>query len=548
MADANVDTGFHSMLLDAMEQKLEDKNAGDAAQEENKSEETTKKAAEKPKKPSKPLTSEVLNPLPAGKMAKLAEVTEDDQDKVYYDGPAPQLSDPDKTLDYGHYPNAEISDCTYVHSFPRELMSQYIDVDDCSYCSIRESHQFYHLIIRNCGSFATQSYEFVVQSSMLPDQLFRPDSFHFMKDDVGVENRGGKRATSKRQCKVLLGMGVHAINFEKEEFIILHHALGKPKPGNGGLPSMYREVVLFTKGKKQWRKLKKFCMTLLEKDEASHDKVVSIYRWVSSRGLGGGFWKKSCMKMARPMDSVVLPEKLKKTLIDDLHMFLSETTDRFYFNHGIPYKRSYLFHGSPGSGKSSFIMAIAGTFKRNLCLMQPATPNMTDQTFSSCVSSCPKDSIIVLEDIDALFDIHRNSKKETHLTFSGILNSLDGIASPTAQIFILTTNYPDKLDPALIRSGRVDMHLHFPKASEEQLIKIFKNFYPEAEEGFAEKFAKNVLQSFSNHGVSMAAIQQHFIRNMCAPAKDALNIDNLKKQVTNSREAKASEDRGNMFL
>eukprot|EP00494_Astrolonche_serrata_P026731 UN26994 len=119
---------------------------------------------------------------------------------------------------------------------------------------------------------------------------------------------------------------------------------------------------------------------------------------MSSRGLGGGFWKKSCMKMARPLESVVLPEKLKQSLIKDMKQFLSEQTCDFYFKHGIPYKRSYLFHGTPGSGKSSLIMAIAGYFKRNVCLMQPATPTMTDQGFAACVSSCPRDSLIILED------------------------------------------------------------------------------------------------------------------------------------------------------
>jgi len=358
----------------------------------------------------------------------------------------------------------------------------------------------------------------------------------------------GRHSASKKnkrlQCNVLLGLGVHAIEYEGKKIIILHHAVGDPQSSQAGV-TIYRELVLFVEGVKNYELLKKFCTALLSQEQKTHDKVVSIYRWMSSKGFGGGFWKKSCMKMARPLESVVLPVKLKKQLIDDMQQFLAETTERFYFTHGIPYKRSYLLHGSPGSGKSSLIMAIAGYFKRNLCLMQPATPDMTDQSFSACVSSCPRDSIIVLEDIDALFDHNRKKKEASYLTFSGILNALDGIASPTAQIFILTTNHPERLDPALIRSGRVDMHLYFPKATKEQLRKIYLNFYPEENE-LAEKFSALVLGAFPS-SLSMASIQNHFIRNMCKSAESPLNIDGLQKQVNASRET-ASNGTENMFF
>eukprot|EP00488_Nonionellina_sp_1-RS-2012_P001609 TRINITY_DN2620_c0_g1_i1.p1 TRINITY_DN2620_c0_g1~~TRINITY_DN2620_c0_g1_i1.p1 ORF type:complete len:160 (-),score=45.83 TRINITY_DN2620_c0_g1_i1:30-509(-) len=154
--------------------------------------------------------------------------------------------------------------------------------------------------------------------------------------------------------------------------------------------------------------------------------------------------------------------------------FLDEKSIKWYFKHGIPYKRSYLFYGVPGSGKTSLIQALAAKYDRNLCFLQPTHPKMTDQAFKTCISSAPGNSLIVLEDIDALFNADR-SKKDTSvpLTFSGLLNGLDGVGNPDGQIFVMTTNYVDRLDSALVRSGRVDLHIEFPLGTDEQLKKMF---------------------------------------------------------------------------
>merc|ERR1712113_1245328 len=190
-----------------------------------------------------------------------------------------------------------------------------------------------------------------------------------------------------------------------------------------------------------------------------------------------------------------------------------------YFKHGIPYKRSYLFYGVPGSGKTSLIQALAAKYDRQLAFVQPSHPKMTDESFKSCISKAPANSLIVLEDIDALFNKDRSKKNQAcPLTFSGLLNGLDGVGNPDGQIFIMTTNYVDRLDSALIRSGRVDLHI------ELQLAKMFLLVYPENKE-MAQLFCEKVRESFKN-GISMAAVQQHFIQNMFVEPKAV--IDRVK--------------------
>lgn len=66
---------------------------------------------------------------------------------------------------------------------------------------------------------------------------------------------------------------------------------------------------------------------------------------------------------------------------------------------------------------------------------------------------------------------------KSSVTFSGLLNALDGVASSEERIIFMTTNHYDKLDPALIRPGRVDIHELLDDAEGEQAARLFKKFY-----------------------------------------------------------------------
>ena len=112
------------------------------------------------------------------------------------------------------------------------------------------------------------------------------------------------------------------------------------------------------------------------------------------------------------------------------------------------------------------------------------------------------------------------------LTFSGLLNALDGVGSATGQIFILTTNHRERLDPALIRDGRVDLHVEFGAAQPEQMRQLFMQFYPRADVSLAEKFETELSAALTEKGegereLSMAAIQHYFILSRKRTAEDA---------------------------
>jgi chaperone BCS1 len=103
------------------------------------------------------------------------------------------------------------------------------------------------------------------------------------------------------------------------------------------------------------------------------------------------------------------------------------------------------------------------------------------------------------------------------VTFSGLLNALDGVASSEGRIIFMTTNHIEALDPALIRPGRVDLREYVGDATPSQIRKMFKRFY-EQEDVLAAKFVK----SLEGYKVSTAALQGHFVHFKDRP-EDACN-------------------------
>jgi chaperone BCS1 len=81
----------------------------------------------------------------------------------------------------------------------------------------------------------------------------------------------------------------------------------------------------------------------------------------------------------------------------------------------------------------------------------------------------PMNAIILLEDVDAVFSERSAGKSAGGVSFSGLLNALDGVASQEGRLFFMSTNHIEKLDPALIRPGRCDVKVELNRASKKQM-------------------------------------------------------------------------------
>ncbi|KAF2139319.1 uncharacterized protein K452DRAFT_289869 [Aplosporella prunicola CBS 121167] len=222
-------------------------------------------------------------------------------------------------------------------------------------------------------------------------------------------------------------------------------------------------------------------------------------------------------KRKRPLDSVVLEKGVKERIVEDIKEFTDAR--EWYLDRGIPYRRGYLLYGPPGTGKSSFIQALAGELDFNIAMLNVSQRGLTDDKLAYLLTKVPPRTIVLLEDADAAW-VNRTQADETgyagaSVTFSGLLNALDGVASAEERIIFLTTNHIERLDEALIRPGRVDLTVRLGEATEWQIMQLWDRFYAEADPDGAgrERFMTKVRELGLADSVSTAELQGVFLYN-----------------------------------
>jgi len=222
-------------------------------------------------------------------------------------------------------------------------------------------------------------------------------------------------------------------------------------------------------------------------------------------------------KRKRPLSSVVLEKGVKEGIVQDVQAFLDSRN--WYTDRGIPYRRGYLLYGPPGTGKSSFIEALAGELDFNIAMLNLSERGLTDDRLNHLLSTVPRRTLVLLEDADAAWVNRSKSDEQGYrgatVTFSGLLNALDGVASADERIIFLTTNHIERLDEALVRPGRVDMTVRLGEATQWQIEQLWDRFYFEQDPGgiLREAFVGRLKTLHGLGNVSTAALQGLFLFN-----------------------------------
>ena len=179
-------------------------------------------------------------------------------------------------------------------------------------------------------------------------------------------------------------------------------------------------------------------------------------------------------------------------------------SEKIYDKYGIPYKRNYLLYGIPGTGKTSLIFSIASELNMGVSIFS-FVPGIDDTIFMKCVNSIPPNSILLLEDIDGVFiNREKDYNNKSMISFSGILNTLDGMGRKDKLITFMTTNYKEQLDHALMRPGRIDYKLEFTYATQYQISKMFDLFINN------DKQKKEFLNYVKNKQITTCILQKFF--------------------------------------
>lgn len=264
---------------------------------------------------------------------------------------------------------------------------------------------------------------------------------------------------------------------------------------------------------------------ILRSNQRDQGKTV-VYQGIV--GLHGqNRWDRCMSRPNRSINTVILEEDQKEKVVGDIEEYLLPATVKWYANRGLPYRRGYLLYGPPGNsitdpeiyktntdifigtGKTSLSMALAGHFNLEVYALSLNAQNLNDDNLALLFTMLPKRCIVLLEDVDAS-GVKRDDEPASHepetpsmkaqigmqyngpfnfpspmkssVSFSGLINAIDGAVAKEGRILIMTTNHREKLDDALIRPGRVDLQIAFSFASKSVIAELFENLYDVSED------------------------------------------------------------------
>ncbi|CAK8564187.1 unnamed protein product [Lathyrus sativus] len=318
------------------------------------------------------------------------------------------------------------------------------------------------------------------------------------------------------------------------------------------LPDEKRGFTLRIKKKDKNLILNSYLDYIMEKASDIRRKNQDRLLYTNSRGGSldsrGHPWESVPFKHPSTFDTLAMDPEKKIEIMNDLQDFANG--QGFYHKTGRAWKRGYLLYGPPGTGKSSMIAAMANFLGYDIYDLELTEVHNNSELRKLLMKTSSK-SIIVIEDIDCSINLtnRKNNKNNglgsssgsglscsrsyyesgvgeirggageenvNSITLSGLLNFTDGLWSccGSERIFVFTTNHIEKLDPALLRSGRMDMHIFMSYCSMQALKILLKN-YLGCEEGvdLGESVLKELEEVIGMARMTPADISEVLIKN-----------------------------------
>ncbi|KAM0824559.1 hypothetical protein ACQ4PT_070119 [Festuca glaucescens] len=264
---------------------------------------------------------------------------------------------------------------------------------------------------------------------------------------------------------------------------------GAAAHGRGGLQVCLRSFELSFHKKHKEKALASYLPFVLDTAKAIRDRQRNLKMHMVEYDA----WTAVDLRHPSTFDTLAMDRTLKKSVMDDLERFVDRK--EYYSRTGRAWKRGYLLYGPPGIGKSSLVAAMANHLKFDIYDLE-LTEVKSNSDLRRLLVGMSNRSILVVEDIDCSIDLHQRpgdqgpdrraprpgftgDDSEDKVTLSGLLNFVDGLWSTSGdeRIIVFTTNFRERLDPALLRPGRMDMHIHMSYCTPESSKILASNYH-----------------------------------------------------------------------
>lgn len=474
---------------------------------------------------------------------------------------------------------------TVAWNYASQYVSDQLESHFMSVVDIRTDDEIYNILMAWVAAqrFSQGARRFVVNTNLNSRAWYL---WNWGDDEDDSDDGDDQASTSKKKKALSYTPSFGSHYFWYRGRLLLFRRTSNREQNSYMLVSEREEISLCCFGRDPWI-LKELLLEARQQYIEKDEQKTLIYRGTTKSGSTDPQWQRCLARAQRPFSTVILNEKVKRDLIDDVSDYLSPTTQRWYSNRGIPYRRGYLLYGPPGTGKSSLSLALAGFFKMRIYMVSLSSITASEENLSTLFAELPRRCVVLLEDIDTAGLTHtreenknqnqnqptgasdemvpgqlttgndnnnNNNQSPGRLSLSGLLNILDGVASQEGRVLIMTTNHLEKLDKALIRPGRVDMIVNFGLADREMTAAIFHAIFaylegdnaptsekdipldPEARKTLAEEKAKERAADDAR----VEALSQQFAAKV--PAHEFSPAELQGFLMKNKRDAQAAVD------
>lgn len=201
--------------------------------------------------------------------------------------------------------------------------------------------------------------------------------------------------------------------------------------------------------------------------------------------------------LPRPIGSVILPAGIADDLLERVKVFL--TSPQWYAERGIPWRLGIGIFGPPGTGKSSLVRAVCSEAGLTLHIPDITGKNASDAGLMQSLARLGPRAAVIFDDLDAA-RLPSREEASGGITLAGLLGAFCGPGAAEGRVLFVCSNNPEKLDPALLRGGRIDIRIDLGPATHDQARRLYEVWYPGDQVG-AARFARD------GAGKAMAELQ-----------------------------------------